>query len=187
MWSQPMPPSPQEMPPPPEGMPNAFQPYAPPATPADPRGSDARGSLPGAAVPLYSANQVALATFFGTVLGGSIVLALNERRLGRSQAALVAVALGVLGTLVVVGLAFVLPDGAPSAPFGLVSILALRAIAARRQQALFDQHVGFGGKRASSWAAFGLGLASLVVVFVPIFVILAVAEYLSPTPYYSPT
>lgn len=182
MWSQPMPP-PHGLPPPPQGMPpNAFQPYAPPANPMDSRASDARGSLPGAAVALYSANQVALATFFGTVLGGSIVLALNERRLGRSQAALVAVALGVLGTVVTVGLAFILPDGAPSAPFGLVSILALRAIAARRQQALFDQHVGFGGKRASSWAAFGIGLASLVAVFVPIFVILAVAEYISPTP-----
>jgi hypothetical protein len=104
---------------------------------------------------------------------------LNERRLGRPRAALIAVALGVLATAATLGLAFLLPDGAPSAPLGLLPLIVLRAIAQRRQRALVDAHIAAGGKPASSWAATGIGLACLVAVLVPVFVVAVIAGMLS--------
>jgi hypothetical protein len=154
----------------PDAHPAVFQPYAPPAAPPAPA-VPATGALPGPAVALYSPNQVALAAFLGTALGGSIVLALNERRLGRGRAALVSVLLGVLATAVTVGLAFVMPKGVPGAPLGLLPLIVLRGIAQQRQRVFVDAHIAAGGKRASSWAAAGIGLASIAVVFVPVMVV----------------
>ena len=130
-----------------------------------------QGMLPGAAVPLYSANKVALATFLGTPLGGSVIMAINERRLGRSQAAVLIVLLGALASAALIGIGFLLPDGAPSAPLGLVTVVGLRLIAHKRQHAIVDAHTIAGGKTGSGWAAAGIGLASAVVVLVPVFVI----------------
>jgi hypothetical protein len=80
-----------------------------------------------------------------------------------------------------VGIAFALPEGTPSAPFGLVPILALRAIAQSRQRALVDAHVAAGGKRASTWAAAGIGVASLTAILVPVFVVAIIVGILSST------
>jgi hypothetical protein len=137
------------------------------------------GALPGPAVALYTPNQVALAAFLGTALGGAIVLALNERRLGRQQAALVSVLLGLLATAVIVGLAFLLPKNFPGAPLGLLPLIALRGIAAQRQRAFVDAHIAAGGKRASSWAAAGIGLLTVVVIFVPVFVVALIVGMMS--------
>ena len=160
-----------------------FQPYAPPGAlggRGQPHGfappvAAAPGMLPGAAVALYSANQVALATFLGTPLGGSVIMAINERRLGRPQAAVLAVVLGALASAVLVGIGFLLPDGAPTAPLGLVTVVGLRLIAHKRQHAIVDAHTIAGGKRGSGWAAAGIGIASAIVVLVPVFVIAVIA------------
>src|SRR5262249_29178774 len=139
-------------------------------------------TLPGAAIALYSANQVALATFFGTLLGGGVLLAINERRLGRAPAALWSIVLGALGSLALLGIAFVLPDNFPSPPLGIGSIVAMRAVAQQRQQALVQAHVVAGGKRGSSWVAVGVGLASLAAILVPLFVGLLVLALVGKEP-----
>jgi hypothetical protein len=147
-----------------------FNPYLPPAAPgafAPPQ----QGTLPGAAIPLYTANQVALAAFLGTPLGGAVVIASNERRLGRPRAALLALGLGVLALAALAGIALLLPDGVPSVGLGWLPVLAIRAIAQKRQRALVDAHLAAGGRRASSWAAAGIGLACLVAAAVSVFAI----------------
>jgi hypothetical protein len=170
---------PPPLPPSPSANPAVFQPYAPPAAAPAPFVSTAEGTLPGPAVALYTPNQVALAAFLGTALGGSVVLAMNERRLGRRQAAVVSILLGLLATALTVGLAFVLPKNFPGAPMGLVPLLVLRGIAQKRQRAFVDAHIAAGGKRASTWAAAGIGLLSVVVVLVPVFVVAVIVGILS--------
>src|SRR4051794_29739018 len=58
---------------------------------------------------LYSANLVALAAFLGGPVGGSVVMAFNFVRLGRTAAAVGIVALGAVAAVGLVALAFVLP------------------------------------------------------------------------------
>jgi hypothetical protein len=168
------PPSPSSL----SANPAVFEPYAPPAAPV-PFPPAPEGALPGPAVALYSANQVALATFLGAPLGGAVVLALNERRLFRPRAAVIAIVLGVVASAALLGLAFLLPSGAPSGPIGLLPILVVRGIAQRRQRALVDAHVASGGKRASSWAAAGIGLACLAGILVCLFAIAVIVGLLT--------
>jgi hypothetical protein len=123
-------------------------------------------------VALYNSNKVVLATFFGTVLGGAVVMALNEYRLGRGRACVVTLLLGALGAAALVGIAIVTPDKFPGQNLmWLLPMLLMRFVADQRQKALVSAHLQMGGKKGSSWAAFGLGMASLVVVLVPTFAI----------------
>jgi len=126
---------------------------------------------------LYTPGNVMLATFLGTPLGGSIVLALNESRLGRKDAAVFSIIGGLLGTTALLALSFVLPDNLPVGHFiGLGSLIALGSIARRRQGQLVSRHLAGGGKKGSGWAAAGIGLLSLVAVLVPLVAILMIAE-----------
>src|SRR5689334_6791245 len=59
---------------------------------------------------LYAPKSVALATFLGGPFAGSIVYAINERRLRSSGAAVTALVGGFVGTLVLVAALFLLPD-----------------------------------------------------------------------------
>jgi hypothetical protein len=122
-------------------------------------------------VPLYTPGHVAIATFFGTPLGGAIVMALNERRLGRPNAAIATVLLGALASAVVVGIAVALPDDFPGAPLGIGSLLAMRYAAQLRHHEALTAHASTGGRKGSGWAAFGIGLACAVVVMIPVFCI----------------
>ena len=143
-----------------------FSPYAPPGTPAPVIREGL--PLPGAQVALFTPGHIALATFFGTPLGGSVLMAINERRLGRPQVAWTTAALGVLGSVVLFGIGFALPAGFPAAPLNLGAIFGMRAIAQQRQGAIVAAHVAAGGKQASGWTAFGISLLCLIAVMVPI-------------------
>jgi hypothetical protein len=148
--------------------------YAPPQQPANRN----HGTLPGPTVALYQPNQIGLATFVGTALGGGILLAINEARLGRKSAAWKAVLLSALATAALLGIAFLLPENFPAFPLAIAPLLVMRAIAVKRQQDLVNAHLAAGGKSASSWAAAGIGLASLVGVMVPVFVIAVISALL---------
>ena len=164
---QPSPPNP------PSPFDRGFSPYAPPASPAPAGGVGL--PLPGAQVALVSPGHVALATFFGTPLGGSILMAINERRLGRPQVAWATAGLGALGAAVLIGIGFALPDGFPAAPLNIGALFGMRLLAQKRQAAVVDAHVAAGGKVASAWAAFGISLLCMLAVMVPVLVIAFVA------------
>jgi hypothetical protein len=149
-------------------------PYAPPA------GAYVDGPAPAALAPLdaalYSPNHVALATFLGTPMAGVVLMALNEKRLGRRSAAIKTIVFGLLGTAAILTLAIALPDGIPAFPFTLVALVVLRITAQHRQGALVEQHYRAGGKKASGWAAAGISLLTTVIVFIPVVAILVLAE-----------
>jgi hypothetical protein len=145
---------------------------------AAPHASPQMGPAP-PGVALYTSGHVALAAFLGTALGGAIVLGINEHRLGRKHAVLPTIGLGVLASAALMGLAFVLPDSFPSAPLPLATVVALHAIARARQGAALHLHLGAGGKKASGWAAAGIGLLCLLIVLVPTVVIAVVIELLT--------
>lgn len=135
--------------------PNPYAPYAPPAeAPAPPRTLYR---------PLYTANQVALATFLGTPVAGAILMAVNERRLGTPARALPTIAVSVVVVGAFVGLASVLPDSVPTAPLNIGLVVGTRYVAHLRQHEALDAYFAAGGKRGSSWAAAGVGFVGLIV------------------------
>jgi len=112
---------------------------------------------------LYDYRAVGVATFFGSPMAGSLLMALNYRRLGRPTAATVAVVAGVVVTALIVLLAF--GDDATwvrAVPIAL--FLGTMYTAKALQEAAVQQHVMRGGQLASRWGAFGIGLANLALM-----------------------
>jgi hypothetical protein len=104
-----------------------------------------------------------LATFLGSPLAGSILLAINEKRLGRPNGIIGALALGFGLSVLVFGLAFVLPDNFPGLPLSLLGMGALRGVAQWSQAEAVTRHLQWGGRKGSGWAAAGIGLLTGVV------------------------
>jgi len=79
--------------------------------------------------PLFTDQQVTLATFFGTPIAGFIVLAINERRLGRPEKFGQTVGLGVVAGVVVLAIALVLPEQFPGLMLSLAYLIGMQQLA----------------------------------------------------------
>lgn len=112
---------------------------------------------------LFDYRAVGLATFLGTPLAGSILMALNYRRLGEKAAAGTMVAGGIVLTGLSILLGYALPSGA-SATVGIAVLMGVVYGAKALQGAQVEEHTRRGGKLASRWIAFGTGLAVLAPV-----------------------
>jgi hypothetical protein len=158
---------------PPSGPYGAPNPYAPPQVQGvyDPSQSPVRLD-----VALYTSRHVALATFLGTPLGGAVLMALNESRIGRAGAAIKTLLAGLVATGFLLTLGLVLPPNIPTFPIAIGSVVVMSSIAKARQAADVAQHFAAGGKHGSGWAAAGIGILSLLVALIPLVGILFVAE-----------
>jgi hypothetical protein len=165
---------------PPQGNPYLQPPQGNPYAPPQAQGWGAPSGVSADGVPmaigLYTANHVALATFLGTPLAGAALMAMNERRFGRSGAAVKTLLGGLVASGFLLSIGFILPEGVPTFPIGIGSIFAMSAIAKVRQGEIVQRHLVAGGKRASGWVAAGVGLLSLVAVLVLLVVVLVAAE-----------
>jgi hypothetical protein len=154
--------------------PYATNPYAPPQVQGvyDPA-AQSPARLDAA---LYTSKHVALATFLGTPLGGAVLMALNENRIGRTVAAIKTLLAGLVATGLLLTIGLIVPDNIPTFPISIGSLFVMSAIAKSRQAGFVTQHYAAGGKHGSGWAAAGIGLLSLVVVLIPLIGILVVAD-----------
>jgi hypothetical protein len=140
-------------------------PYAPPARDGE---ELAVRSVEGAfAGPLFSTTQIGVATFFGTVLAGSVLLQANYRVMGRAAAANRTVAVGLLVFAGLYAVAFNVRDTVASIVINLLSVVMFSAVASALQRDLYGEHVIAGGSRRSSWwvltvIVMSFGLRSLV-------------------------
>jgi hypothetical protein len=110
--------------------------------------------------PMYSAGQIALATFLGGPLGAGCLLARNYKRLAEPRRARVALLLGVLATAAFVALWFASKQGLT---LWLMLAPATGWLARFLQGGAYDRHVAVGGSRGSRWRVVGLGVASLAI------------------------
>jgi hypothetical protein len=113
---------------------------------------------------LYDAGSVGLATFLGSPLAGSVIMALTYRRLGQPSAAVKAVVIGVVATAALVGVGFLVPMGALQTGVGIGALIAMIQLAKRLQGPAVEAHTRAGGRLASRWAAAGIGLLALVAI-----------------------
>jgi len=125
---------------------------------------------------LFDSRAVALATFLGTAVAGSLLIALNYRRLGRSGAALTAAILGVVATALLLMLVWNLPRGVSSViAFGVM--FALKYIAKSLQGAAVAAHVQNGGALGSQAKALLLGGVMLAAIFGAVFLVIYTQDH----------
>ena len=111
--------------------------------------------------PLYSPGQIGAAAVVGTFVAGCWLYAINQRRLGQRGGAYITLAVGVFSTVLLIVLAFVLPDRAGEAISRTAHALGvgLYYLAKKQQVAL-----PAGLKRPSNWLVLGITVATMIVV-----------------------
>ena len=140
-------------------------PYAPPKaklTEAEADGS----SLPGFPVESrpFTPRQHFVASFLGAPIAAAWLAAHNYRALARPQDARQVLISGIVATLVVFGIAFVLPEDFPNAVLPLAYCVVVLTLAKQRFGDLVDAHRAAGGEVGSWWRVVGIGLLSFIVV-----------------------
>jgi hypothetical protein len=139
-----------------------MDPYSPPAEPVASSAFAAPAAFP-APRPLFSSGQVIVASFFASPLAGFVLLALNARRRGENNRAILTLVAGLLCTALFVAAGIALPVGKLSS-IGMLPTIAI-ALYAKQHDTTFDQHIQAGGKKASGWATAGIGIATLATLF----------------------
>jgi hypothetical protein len=112
---------------------------------------------------LYDYRSVGIATFFGSTFAGCLLMAMNYRRLGQTTTATLTAIIG----LVVTGLILLMASADNTdwmRPLPLVLMLATMYSAKGIQGEAVKRHVESGGRLASRWAAFGIGMACLALM-----------------------
>ena len=90
----------------------SHNPYAPPK--ADVGGPTAAAGVPAPVEQLYSPNQIAIGAFLGSPLAAGWLAAHNYRAMRQPQDAGRALGRGIIATIVVMALAYYLPESVPS-------------------------------------------------------------------------
>ena len=130
-------------------------PYAPPKANVDGlTGVEAAAPAPSAR--LYSSMQMAVASFIGTPIAASWFAAANFRAFEQRRAARQILLWGLAATTLVLGIAFVLPEGTPNAVLPVAYSVGVRLIADRVFAACLKDHESRGGRRGSWWRVVGV-------------------------------
>jgi len=112
---------------------------------------------------LFDSTSVTIATFLGSPVAGTALMALNYQRLGKKINAIAVLAIGIAVTGAAVAFGSKVPTSAGTG-LGFLLLLATRSLAQYLQGAAIERHVHQGGQLASRWAAAALGAALLVIV-----------------------
>jgi hypothetical protein len=109
---------------------------------------------------------VAIASLLGSHFAGSIVMAINYRRMGQSAKAWCALLLGLVTAVGLLTVAVLLPDSLSTATRGVAIgiVVGMFYLAKQLQSRQYEEFLAAGGRKASAWAAAGIGLACLAVV-----------------------
>lgn len=117
-----------------------------------------------AAGKLFTVGQITLATFLGMPIAGCLLLAQNYRELGNGGAAWQSLAAGSASTLLLLLIAFSLPENFPNMALPVAYCFGMR------QLVNYLQGSEIANRRQGSWAvAVALGLGCLVIIFGLIF------------------
>jgi hypothetical protein len=124
---------------------------------------------------LYSTRQVGWATLLGTPVAGGVLIARNERSFGRPSRAWKAIVLTGMFSLLMMTIAFLVPDRFPNWPIPLVYTVLVYQFAESTQSRLVNERRQRGAALYSNWRVAGIGFTCLVGMVAVLFGYLAVA------------
>ena len=113
-------------------------------------------------VECYSTAQMSLAAFLGLPIANAIPIGKNARSMGNRKAARQSVALGALGTVIVLTMACLLPGFTSILP--IANVLGVQQWYKQTQEAAFRDHIAQGGERGPWAVPIGLGMLVLILM-----------------------
>lgn len=130
---------------------------------------------------LYKVAGIGFATFFGTVLAGGLLMAVNFRRLGQFRQARNSLLISIAVLILTLTYSFLAGDGrAAMGPYmvSLASLVVVIVLARTYQDDAVDEHVRRGGQLESNWKAAGIGLLTSIFIILATMGIVAIWLYL---------
>ena len=127
---------------------------------------------------LYSPGQVAWASFLASPIAGSVLMALNYSRVGNGKASKITLLVGGLATVLVFVVALFVPDNFPNMLLPAIYVLGMFFTSTRLQGEAFKRDLPRGHRGASTWAATGIAILCMVVLFLMFAVFLGVLYFL---------
>jgi hypothetical protein len=115
-------------------------------------------------VPLYSPRQIVVASFLGAPIAAAWLVSKNYRALGRPDRAVKIIWLGVLATMIVLVVAFLLPDRVPNTLWPLMYSSAIYGYVSWVFGPVTQRHYASGGARGSWGNVIGIGVTCALIV-----------------------
>jgi len=113
---------------------------------------------------LYQISGVVIATLFGGVLAGGILMAVNYKRMGKPQCVIPTIAISIVTLLCAIFLSYILPERFPSLLLSIPQLIAISYLMKNLQEASINHHTHNGGLMESNWLAFGISLVVMLLV-----------------------
>jgi hypothetical protein len=117
---------------------------------------------------LFTQNQVRLATFFGGLLGGSILMTLNYKRTGQKAQAKECLVIGLIPNIIIDFLIFSYSPNIAGQFCGITllpSIYFMHKWYEKSQNTLLKQHLSNGGKKGSWWSVLGTTIFAGILIY----------------------
>lgn len=141
-------------------------PYAPPKSAVvDPTDGEATA----ASAPLYTVNQITVATFLGSALAGAWLAAANFKAVNQPIKARRWLWIGIAVMIASLVISFLLPDRFPSIVLPLALMFGARAAATTEFGWILRDHERAGGDVRSWWRVIGISLLVCMILLVIVF------------------
>ena len=118
---------------------------------------------------VFSVGQITLATFLGAPIAGSLLLAWNYRVLQKASAAFQSIVYGLVSTIILLVIAFLLPEKFPNSILPVAYCFAMRQLVSYLQGDTIAAHLAAGGGKGSWAVTVAVGIGCLVVLFALVF------------------
>jgi hypothetical protein len=128
---------------------------------------------------LFDIPAITLATFLGSPLAGSVLLAVNYHRLGRTKPARLSVIYGILATAALIALGMLISDRISGYFTAIIPVIIMNALARSLQGPDLTAHQIRRGPLVSRWTAAGIGAGFLVLIIGVIFTAVVIQSSLS--------
>ena len=113
---------------------------------------------------LFSPVQIFFGAFLGGPLASAWLMSRNYLALERAERAKQTLWLGVLFTVLVLMVAFMLPETVPNAVWPIAYSIGIYYYGKNQFGEITQRHYAAGGAKPSSWRVAGVGVASVVVI-----------------------
>lgn len=128
---------------------------------------------------LFSTVQIGVASFLGAPISGCLLIAKNNRALGKVRSAWLPLVVGVAATIFLLLLALFLPDGFPNFVLPAAGGLAVYSYAKQQEGDAIDNYLKAGGRKGSWWVVIGVSLVCAVISAI-LLIAIAIAFDLAP-------
>jgi peptidoglycan/LPS O-acetylase OafA/YrhL len=114
---------------------------------------------------IYKNLHIRLATFLGGPLGATWLLAENFKNLGHPEKVRKTWIWGILASILLVVISFLIPDNSkgPSFLLPVICIVIASQVAKATQGDEIKQHLSEGGATYSVWRSLGIGLICMII------------------------